>query len=301
MVSRLSATLRTRSRHFPSQFTTSCRGYALRHQPANCVSFLQKFQFKLLRLNFTQFYSKEIADDRTQTLNAQIDECCRNNPRLIVTVLSSSAADKYSCIKRKCVVTHGVASQVVLSKTVGDPKKGLSVATKVAIQINAKLGGAPWMIGIPITGLMTIGYDVYHDSTNKSRSYGALVATMDMKDETKSPGFFSTVTAHTNGEELSNNFAIMVDMALRAYQERHGRLPTSIIIYRDGVGEGQTNYVHEHEVKHLVKTLKEFYKEKTFKMAFIIVSKRINTKFFLNERNPPAGMVVDDVVTLPER
>lgn len=187
-------------------------------------------------------------------------------------------------------------------KTIADPKKAMSVATKVAIQINAKLGGAPWMIGIPAQSLMTIGYDVYHDSTDKSRSFGALVATMDLTDQTKSPGFFSTVSPHTNGEELSNNFAVMVLKALRAYQARHGRIPGSIIVYRDGVGEGQTNYVYEHELKHLVASLKEFYKEKPLKMAFVIVSKRINTKFFTaDQRNPPAGTVVDDVVTLPER
>lgn len=90
-----------------------------------------------------------MADDRVQTLNAQIEECCRNNPRLILTILMSNAADKYTNIKRKCYVQRGVASQVVLSKTINDPKKVMSVATKVAIQINAKLGGAPWMIGIP--------------------------------------------------------------------------------------------------------------------------------------------------------
>lgn len=244
----------------------------------------------------------EIADDRAQTLSTQIDECCRNNPRLILTILSSNAADKYSSIKRKCYVLRGVASQVVLSKTISDPKKSMTVATKVAIQINAKLGGAPWMVGIPTTGVMTIGYDVYHDSTNKARSYGALVATMDLTDQTKSPGFFSTVSAHMNGEELSNNFSVMVVKSLHAYQERHGRIPSSIIIYRDGVGEGQTNYVYEHELKHLVATMKAFYKEKPLKMAFIIVSKRINTKFFtVDQKNPMAGTVVDDVVTLPER
>lgn len=41
------------------------------------------------------------------------------------------------------------------------------------------------------------------------------------------------------------------------------------------------------------------------KLGFIIVSKRINTKFFVNGargvENVPAGTVVDSVVTLPER
>uniref|UniRef100_A0A1B0G0Z7 Piwi domain-containing protein n=1 Tax=Glossina morsitans morsitans TaxID=37546 RepID=A0A1B0G0Z7_GLOMM len=36
-------------------------------------------------------------------------------------------------------------------------------------------------------------------------------------------------------------------------------------------------------------------------MAFIIVSKRINTRYFVNKQNPVPGTVVNDVITLPER
>jgi aubergine-like protein len=39
-----------------------------------------------------------------------------------------------------------------------------------------------------------------------------------------------------------------------------------------------------------------------FKFAFIIVSKRINTRFFTERSdNPHSGTIVDDIVTLPER
>ena len=45
--------------------------------------------------------------------------------------------------------------------------------------------------------------------------------------------------------------------------------------------------------------------EKDVKFAFVIVNKRINTKFIQkvggNHSNPPSGTIVDDVVTLPER
>lgn len=55
----------------------------------------------------------------------------------------------------------------------------------------------------------------------------------------------------------------------------------------------------------LVDMLTEYYKEfgaKPLKLAFVVVSKRINTKFFLDDKfNVPAGTVVDDVVTMPEK
>ena len=118
----------------------------------------------------------------------------------------------------------------------GNMRGLLSIATKVAIQMNCKLGAVPWMVDLPLSGLMTIGFDVCHDSNDKSKSFGALVATMDLK---KSAKYFSAVSAHKNGEELSNELTINVTKALKEYRKLHGVLPSRILFYRDGVGEGQ--------------------------------------------------------------
>lgn len=193
-------------------------------------------------------------------------------------------------------------SQVMLGKTI-TPRPGrdkgslMTVGTKVAIQINAKLGGAPWMVNIPLSKVMVVGFDVCHDTNDKSKSYGALVATMDMKE---SASYFSTVSPHKNGEELCNAFAINMAKAVSCYGAKHG-LPDRIFIYRDGVGEGQTDYVREHEIKAIQNQLNQLYKENAYKLIFIVVSKRINTRFFAGDVNPNPGTVVDDVVTLPER
>lgn len=157
------------------------------------------------------------------------------------------------------------------------------------------------MIDLPLTGLMTIGFDVCHDTRDKSKSYGALVATMDLR---QSVTYFSAVTAHTNGEELSNEFSLNVTKALKVYRAEHGSLPVRMMVYRDGVGEGQTNYVYEHEIKALIKTLEDIYtsaQAPPVKLCFVVVSKRINTRIFDGRRNPQPGTVVDDTITLPER
>lgn len=178
----------------------------------------------------------------------------------------------------------------------------LSVATKVVIQMNCKIGGAPWMINLPMRGLMTVGFDVCHDTRDKKKSYGALVATMDLNQKVQ---FFSTVSSHTNGEELSNQLALNMRKALQQYREQHDqRLPERICFYRDGVGDGQVAHVMEHEVKRLEEDFKEIYTsagQGAPKFAFIIVNKRINTRLFEGDRNPLPGTIVDDVITLPER
>jgi aubergine-like protein len=73
------------------------------------------------------------------------------------------------------------------------------------------------------------------------------------------------------------------------------------VIYRDGVGEGDIPYVYKHEVELLKEELNKMYGGQPFRMAFIIVTKRINTRLFLNSDNPPPGTVADDCITMPDR
>jgi len=106
---------------------------------------------------------------------------------------------------------------------------------------------------------------------------------------------------------------------------KNGSLPTSIVVYRDGVGEGQISLVHKIEVK-LLKVIfllinfvlsvanvincfqvacEQFYGPSSVPMAFIIVTKRISTRFFVNTRhgvqNPQPGTIIDSVVTDPTK
>jgi aubergine-like protein len=148
---------------------------------------------------------------------------------------------------------------------------------------------------------MTVGYDVCHDATDKKKSYGALIATMDMK---RSQKYFSTVEPHKSGEEISSQFSVNIAKALHTYKDEHQELPERIVVYRDGVGDGQIDYVKDIEVKAIDQTLQEIYAKQNAgkpKWAYILVNKRINTRFFKRETNPPPGTVVDDVVTLPDR
>src|ERR1700744_3090946 len=112
-------------------------------------------------------------------------------------ILLNSRGDNYKVIKKACCVSYAIPTQVMLLNTI-QPKHGkdasslMTVGTKVAIQINSKLGGAPWMVDIPLSGLMVVGFDVCHDTNDrdKKKSFGAMVASMDMKT---SHNYFSTV------------------------------------------------------------------------------------------------------------
>ncbi|XP_033236349.1 protein aubergine-like [Drosophila pseudoobscura] len=248
----------------------------------------------------------KIADDRNGTYSQSIDNAVAKDPQIIMLVLKAPNEEKYSCIKKRTCVDRPVPSQVVTLKTIAPRKEKsaglMSIATKVVIQMNAKLMGAPWMIELPLRGLMTVGFDVCHSSKNKNKSYGALVATMDMKSSNR---YFSSVNEHMKGQELSDQMSMNMTYALKAFREHHGILPERILFFRDGVGDGQLHQVVNTEVKFLKTKLDEIYKsagkEDGCRMAFIVVTKRINTRYFTKNRNPVPGTVVDDVITLPER
>ena len=67
------------------------------------------------------------------------------------------SGDHYAAIKKKCVIENPIPSQCVTSTVLNKPKGLMSVATKVALQMNCKLGGEPWAVKIPMKDTMIIG------------------------------------------------------------------------------------------------------------------------------------------------
>lgn len=68
--------------------------------------------------------------------------------------------------------------------------------------------------------------------------------------------------------------------------------------------ESAINMVNS-QVVEIKKKLSEIYGGQPVQLGYIIVSKRINTRLFVNRGrsgdNPKPGTIIDDVVTLPER
>jgi len=88
---------------------------------------------------------------------------------------------------------------------------------------------------------MIVGYDVCHDSANKAKSVGAIVASANAN----MTSWYSSVVQHTSGQELSDSIAAEIIKAVRHWAKvNNGELPKRIIVYRDGVGDSQVAHVH---------------------------------------------------------
>lgn len=87
---------------------------------------------------------------------------------------------------------------------------------------------------------MIVGFDVSHDTSSRKYSYGAMVASLNPVEG--GGHYFSAINQHESGEQLSQHFGLNLCAAIRTYCDLNGGcLPNKILIYRDGVGDGQVS------------------------------------------------------------
>ena len=154
----------------------------------------------------------------------------------------------------------------------------MSVVSKLVLQINAKLGGEPWITDFKLPGLQVFGMDVYHAGKNARRK--------------STVGFVSSVNeslsryhsrAFTNSEEEVHVLRTAVTSALTRYQQLNKTFPSYIVMFRDGVGEGQLLRVQNSEVQAINDVLAEM--SCPAKLCYVIVTKRIMQRFFARGRD----------------
>uniref|UniRef100_A0A3P9B443 Piwi-like RNA-mediated gene silencing 1 n=1 Tax=Maylandia zebra TaxID=106582 RepID=A0A3P9B443_9CICH len=184
------------------------------------------------------------------------------------------------------VTSKDLSPQCVVARTLSRPQALMTIATKIALQMACKMGGELWSVEIPLKQLMIVGIDCYHDTAAGKRSIGALVASLN-----QSMSRLVSVTEvgiHTGSSAIA---------ALKEYLRFNGCLPSRIIVYRDGVGDGQLHSVVNYEVQQIMDSINP-------KLSVVVVKKRISSRFFahINGKvsNPPPGTIIDAEVTRPE-
>jgi len=168
---------------------------------------------------------------------------------------------------------------------------------KVALQINAKLGGALWALNIPLPDkIMFVGIDTHHDPKRKNRSVLAMVATLD----TRCTEYYSRVVFQAPHQESADALKSVYTQGLAAFFEENHDWPDRVVIFRDGISDGQLDTIKGHEVVQLKETTMSLCK-RAVKFSYVVVQKRINERIFaLNNNhpeNPGPGTIVDHTIT----
>ncbi|XP_060091172.1 piwi-like protein 4 [Heteronotia binoei] len=219
--------------------------------------------------------------------------------QLVLCVLPSNLKDSYDSIKKYLTLEHPIPSQCVLARTLSKQGMLMSVATKIAMQVICKIGGELWTVDVPLKSLMVVGIDVNKDAINKGTSVVGFVASTNIKLSR----WFSRCVLQKSGTNMADCLKICMEGALNQWQKCNGQLPTRVIVYRDGVGDGQLKMVVDYEVPQLFSVLSECGGNHRPKLSVIVVRKRCLLRFFTEANrsleNAPIGTVIDTEATRP--
>ncbi|XP_063698555.1 protein argonaute-3 [Culicoides brevitarsis] len=247
-----------------------------------------------------QVAQPEIVKLPTDSPTAYVDALRKNlNPKLQIVVLicPTPRDDRYAAIKRICCTELPIPSQVINSKTLANDAKNRSIVQKIMLQMNCKMGGTLWGIKIPFKKVMICGIDTHHDASRAGNSVAAFVASLD-DSYTR---WYSRAVVQNKSEELLNGLTQCLRFALKEFQKHNHEYPERIIIFRDGVGDGQIQTLKNYEILQLKTALKAEKPGYDPQFTFIVVQKRINTRMMAikgNELiNPQPGTIVDHSVT----
>jgi eukaryotic translation initiation factor 2C len=237
-------------------------------------------------------------------------------PTLMLVILPKADTVVYNHIKRLGDVKTGVHTICVVAPKFAKqtPDNNAQYFANVALKVNLKLGGINQTLNSKSLGVvgegktMIVGLDVTHpspDSHHLAPSIAGIVATVD-KELTQWP---ADLRIQTPRQEMIDNLDEMFGSRLQLWLGKNKALPDNILIYRDGVSEGQYQTVLDVELPQIRAACKKFYPAIDSKNGFpnitiIVVGKRHNTRFYPTNvedadrsSNPQNGTVVDRGVT----
>lgn len=240
-------------------------------------------------------------------------------PSMILVILSGGDKHIYNGLKHLLDVYLKVASVCVQVSKFRKEKGQLQYFGNVALKINMKMGGvnhklvdppgtAPTLAWLrdPSQPTMLVGMDVTHPSPGTVRgtpSVAAVVATID----DNFAQFPASLRMQKTKKEMITDLKPMMEERLRLYQSKKRTLPRRIIVYRDGVSEGQFETVVQEEFPEIVKSFEAFGNAKQPyrpQLTIVICGKRHHTRFFPTDAqfadqngNPRPGTVVDRGIT----
>ncbi|KAF8888340.1 argonaute-like protein [Infundibulicybe gibba] len=236
-------------------------------------------------------------------------ECARTKgapPTLMVVVLPDGGNDIYTAVKHFGDVTMGVATQCLKSGKCSRAK--MQYWANVMLKINVKLGGinlvpdqaSAAILTDPNNPTIVMGADVIHPAPGSDGrpSFTALVGNVD-SDTAKYIATSRVQTGHQEMiddlEDMSKNL-ISSYLGYRQHVEKKAGGPKRIILFRDGVSEGQFQQVLDLAACTALKIQP--------KITVIVVGKRHHIRTFPKERadrsgNCPAGTVIDQGVAHP--
>ena len=247
-----------------------------------------------------------------------LETSLKNYPfKVLLVVLPKVDTGLYNRIKFIGDVKLGIHTICVVgSKFTKDRNE--QYYANVALKFNLKLGGINQLIDNANMGIisedktMVIGIDVTHPSPGSASNAPSVAAVVASVDRWLGQ-WPADLRIQESRKEMVTELDGMVASRLNRWktQGKHASLPENLLIYRDGVSEGQYDTVIATELPLIRKACASVYPATDSKkglpnITIIIVGKRHHTRFYPTKEadadrsgNPKNGTCVDRGITEP--
>ncbi|KAH0562380.1 hypothetical protein GP486_002931 [Trichoglossum hirsutum] len=245
-------------------------------------------------------------------LDSQFQRAKQQKLRLLLVILPTQRRETYAQIKSLADSRYGIHTVCVVADKIakGQPQ----YMANVALKVNLKMGGTnqalhPTNLGTLSGGkTMVVGIDVTHPSPSSVKGAPSIAGVVASIDGSYAQ-WPASLRIQKGRKEMVTELTEMFVERLRLWQKKNGNaLPTRILVYRDGVSEGQYSIVLNDELPLIRKACSAVYPPNgpKPKLTIVIVGKRHHTRFYPvtdeghdgRTGNPKNGTVVDRGITM---
>lgn len=302
----------------------SCVTIRRRGDPPPNVEFEMNFLFKKLREHGIAlpppqkpYPSVDLSFDREKnriSLRDILTKAKSKGLELLIITLPDTEGSTFDYIKFVGDLKLGVLTHCMILEKFQKRQGQDQYISNNAMKINLKMGGCNQLLEnagakfIAQGKTMVVGLDVTHPPSTDlcdHVSIAGIVASVDGRMG-QWPG---EVRPQAAREEKINRLDVMLGSRIRLWVQHNREPPANLLIYRDGVSDGQFNMVLQQELPLVRRAAEEVqgkfpgYKPN---VTIIVSGKRHHVRFYPTKpadqdrtSNPPNGSIVDRGVTRP--
>lgn len=229
-------------------------------------------------------------------------------PQVIVCIKPDDTVPLYAEIKRVSDTQLGVVTQCIVAKHL--KRCNPQYLANVCMKLNAKLGGINSTI--PRSQLsfvrdkptIVLGADVWHPTPGDQArpSIAALVGSVNPT----LTRYISVTRQQPARTEVIGAMQEMVESLLKTFYRITKRKPARILLYRDGVSEGERAKIRDQEVSAIKNACQSLESTYNPKLTYVTVQKRHHIRLFPQQRTDAdlsgscqPGTVIDTDITSP--
>lgn len=238
----------------------------------------------------------------------------KQKPRFVLCIIPSNNVAMYNSIKTVADTKAGIHTVCCVSDKIMKDQRQDQYFGNVSLKFNLKAGGInqtlePARLGIVSEGkTMIVGLDVTHPSPGSKESAPSVAAIVASVDRFLGQ-WPSDFRVQESRKEMITALEGMFISRLVLWQSKNKTLPENIIIYRDGVSEGQYQLLLDNELPLIRNACRQKYpasdtKKGLPKISIIVCGKRHHTRFYPTttgdadrKGNCQPGTIVDRGVT----